>query len=68
MQQLTQTLKTGNMRIIEVPIPAVQKGCVLVRNYYSVISSGTESSTIKAARKGYIGKSTGAASAGQKNL
>jgi polar amino acid transport system substrate-binding protein len=44
------------MRIIDVPIPAIQKGYVLVRNHYSLISSGSEASTVKAARKGYIGK------------
>jgi len=32
------------------------EGQVLVRNYYSLISAGTEGSTVKAARKGYIGK------------
>lgn len=56
MQQLTQKLKTGQMRIIDVPTPAIQEGYVLVRNHYSLISSGTEASTAKAARKGYIGK------------
>ena len=29
---------------------------VLVRNFYSLVSVGTEGSTVKAARKGYIGK------------
>ena len=56
MQQLTQKLKTGQMRILDVPVPSTQKGYVLVRNHYSLISSGTEASTVKAARKGYIGK------------
>lgn len=27
-----------------------------MRNYYSLISAGTEGGTVKAARKGYIGK------------
>ena len=56
MQQLTQKLKTGQMRILDVPLPSIQKGHVLVRNHYSLISSGSEASTVKAARKGYIGK------------
>jgi threonine dehydrogenase-like Zn-dependent dehydrogenase len=56
MQQLTQKLKTGQMRITDVPIPSIQKGYVLVRNHYSLISSGTEASSVKVARKGYIGK------------
>jgi len=32
------------------------EGMVLVRNCYSLISAGTEGSTVEAARKGYIGK------------
>ena len=56
MKQLTQKLKSGKMKVLEVPVPALNKGMVLVRNYYSLISAGTESSTVKAARKGYIGK------------
>lgn len=56
MRQLTQKLKTGQMQIIDAPVPNLQPGMVLVRNYYSVISAGTESGTVKAARKGYLGK------------
>ena len=44
------------MRIIEVPIPSLQKGCILIKNHYSIISAGTEGSTVKTARKGYIAK------------
>lgn len=56
MDQLTQVLKDGKMEIQEVPFPALKPGCVLVRNHYSIISAGTESKTVKDARKGYIGK------------
>jgi len=56
MKQLTQKLKSGKMQILEVPIPDLKPGMVLVRNYYSVISAGTEGSKVKAARKGYLGK------------
>ena len=56
MQQLTQQLKSGKMEIIEVPFPALNKGQILVRNYYSVISAGTEGKTVTDARKGYIAK------------
>lgn len=56
MKQLTQKLKSGAMQVLEVPVPHVRPGTVLVRNYYSLISAGTESSTVSAARKGYIGK------------
>ncbi len=56
MNQLTQQLKSGQMDILEVPFPSIGKGQILVRNYYSVVSSGTEGKTVSDARKGYIAK------------
>jgi len=56
MEQLTQNLKSGDMKILEVPFPMLGNGCVLVRNHYSIISAGTEGKTVKDARLGYIGK------------
>jgi len=56
MKQLTQKFKDGRMQITEVPLPDLRPGMILVRNCYSLISAGTEGSTVKAARKGYIGK------------
>lgn len=56
MEQLTQNLKDGFMQLLEVPFPILNKGCVLVRNHYSIISAGTEGKTVKDARLGYIGK------------
>lgn len=56
MEQLTQNLKDGTMQLLEVPFPALPKGNVLVRNHYSVISTGTEGKTVKDARLSYIGK------------
>ncbi len=44
------------MQLLEVPYPALSKGYVLVRNYFSLISAGTEGKTVKDARLGYIGK------------
>lgn len=56
MKQLTQQLKSGKMEILEVPFPALNKGYIMVRNHYSVISAGTEGKTVTDARKGYIAK------------
>lgn len=56
MDQLTQKLRSGAMRVIEAPLPLLAPGTVLVRTFYSLISAGTEASTVKAARKGFIGK------------
>lgn len=56
MKQIGQKLKSGEMRIIETPIPKTSKGYLLVQCQYSLISAGTESSNVETARKGYIGK------------
>ncbi len=56
MLQLALSLKTGKMKLLEVPFPALLEGNVMVRNHYSVISAGTESRTVKDASLGYIGK------------
>ena len=56
MHQLTQKLGSGDMIIQEVPYPQLGKGMVIVKNHYSIISAGTEGSTVVAARKSLIGK------------
>lgn len=56
MQQLTQKLKNGKMQVLEVPTPVLQARHVLVRNHYSVISAGTDASTVKAARSSLLEK------------
>ena len=56
MKQIAQKLKNGEILVIEVPLPVLGPGKVLVRNHYSLISSGTESSSVTAARKSLIGK------------
>ncbi|MFC1782571.1 bi-domain-containing oxidoreductase, partial [Planctomycetota bacterium] len=56
MNQLTQKLKSGEMSIQDLPMPLAGTGMVLVRNHYSLISAGTESNTVKVARKSLIGK------------
>ncbi len=56
MKQLTQKLKDGAMDVLDVAVPIVGNGMVLVQNYYSLISAGTEGGTASTARKGLIGK------------
>lgn len=56
MQQLTQKLGSGDMVIQEIPYPQLGKGMIIVKNHYSIISAGTEGSTVQAARKSLIGK------------
>jgi len=50
MKQLVQNLKSGKMSLLEVPVPSVGINSVLIQNYYSVISAGTEGSKVKTAR------------------
>jgi polar amino acid transport system substrate-binding protein len=56
MKQLTQKLMDGRMKILEVPIPLVSKGVLLVQSAFSVISVGTEGSKVRAARKNLVSK------------
>jgi len=56
MKQLIQTLKNGELKIEEVPIPFLKSGSVLVRNHFSLISAGTEKMTIELAQKNLMGK------------
>ncbi|CAB1064759.1 Sorbitol dehydrogenase (EC [Olavius sp. associated proteobacterium Delta 1] len=56
MDQLTQKLKDGQMQVLEVPEPALPDGNLLIQNMYSLVSAGTEGSTVKAARSSLIEK------------
>lgn len=56
VRQLLQKLGSGRPRIVDVPPPVLSDGCILVRNHYSVISAGTEGSTVRTARKSLIAK------------
>ncbi len=56
MLQVTQYQKTGEMFIEELPFPALREGGVLVRNYFSLVSAGTERSSVETAQASLIGK------------
>ena len=56
MLQVTQYQKTGEMLIEELPSPALREGGVLVRNHFSLVSAGTERSSIETAQASLIGK------------
>lgn len=56
MLQLTQKLKDGETKIVEVPFPQLGSRMILVRNHYSVISAGTEGATANSARKSLLAK------------
>ncbi len=56
MKQLIQNFKTGELYVDELPVPAITKGYVLVANRFSLISAGTEKTTVSTAQASLIGK------------
>jgi predicted dehydrogenase/NADPH-dependent curcumin reductase CurA len=56
MKQVSQNYKTGRIRLEDVSQPALKTGGVLVRTYYSVISTGTEGMKVREAKLSYVGK------------
>ena len=42
MKQIAQNYKSGEIALLEVPLPACRSGGVLVRSDFSLISMGTE--------------------------
>lgn len=56
MLQLTQKLKNGSMQILDAPLPQLSCGTILIKNHFSLVSAGTEGSTVKAARSSLLEK------------
>lgn len=56
MNVLTKNNRTGELSIKDVPIPNLKKGHILVKNSFSAISIGTESSSIAIAEKNLMQK------------
>jgi predicted dehydrogenase/threonine dehydrogenase-like Zn-dependent dehydrogenase len=56
MKQIVQNFRTGELKIDNVPAPAVRRGGLLVGNECSLVSAGTERSTVSTAKKNLLGK------------
>jgi predicted dehydrogenase len=56
MKQVTQRLKNGLIEVMDVPAPVLGADGVLVDVRASLLSAGTERSTVEAARASLIGK------------
>ena len=56
MKQLLQSMRDGESKVVEVPVPAVQPGMVLVRTGASLVSAGTERMVVEFAGKSLLGK------------
>jgi predicted dehydrogenase len=56
MRQLIQNLRTGELRLSDVPYPLCRSKGVVVKTICSVVSVGTEKSIIELAQKSLVGK------------
>ena len=56
MRQLLQNMKSGDVRLEEVPVPAPGIRGVLVRTGASVVSAGTEKMVVDMGKKSLLGK------------
>jgi predicted dehydrogenase/threonine dehydrogenase-like Zn-dependent dehydrogenase len=56
MKQVAQNYKSGDLAVLDVPVPACKPKGVLVRSLYSLISTGTELMKVGEARMSLVGK------------
>jgi threonine dehydrogenase-like Zn-dependent dehydrogenase len=56
MLQVAQNYRSGELTVIDAPVPACLPGGVLVRTRYSLISTGTELMKVSEARLSLLGK------------
>ncbi|WP_300015981.1 bi-domain-containing oxidoreductase [Pseudonocardia sp.] len=56
MKQVVQNYKSGELALLDVPVPACKAGGVLVRTRYSLISTGTELMKVGEASMSLLGK------------
>ena len=56
MKQVVQNYRTGEVSVLEVPMPACRSGTILVKNLSSIVSLGTERSIVELGKKTLLGK------------
>ncbi|GAB4280751.1 MAG: bi-domain-containing oxidoreductase [Candidatus Rifleibacteriota bacterium] len=56
MKQILQSLKTGEIELAELPVPAVKAGHLLIKTSRSLISLGTERMLLNFGKAGWIDK------------
>ncbi|MET8903540.1 bi-domain-containing oxidoreductase [Streptomyces sp. NPDC004538] len=56
MKQVVQNYKSGELTLLDVPVPGCKPGGVLVRSAYSLISTGTELMKVSEAGMSMVGK------------
>ena len=56
MKQILQSLRSGSIKVNEIPAPKVKEGYVLIKTSKTLISSGTERSLIEFGKSNYLKK------------
>ncbi|WP_019891361.1 bi-domain-containing oxidoreductase [Streptomyces purpureus] len=56
MKQVVQNYRSGELAVLDVPVPGCKPGGVLVRSAYSLISTGTELMKVSEAGMSMLGK------------
>src|SRR6202050_3103369 len=56
MKQIAQNYKSGELIVLDAPVPACRPGGVLVRSLFSLISTGTEIMKMTEAKMSMVGK------------
>ena len=64
MKQVTQSLLNGNVEIVDLPLPRIEKNQLLIKTTCSLISGGTERMLIKFGQSNIFQKQNSS----QKNL
>jgi predicted dehydrogenase len=56
MKQVAQNYRSGDLKLVDVPVPALRPGGVLVRTLYSLVSVGTELMKVDESKLSLLGK------------
>src|ERR1700749_2475627 len=56
MKQIAQNYKSGELTVLDAPVPACRPGGVLVQSLFSLISTGTEMMKVSEAKLSMVGK------------
>jgi predicted dehydrogenase/threonine dehydrogenase-like Zn-dependent dehydrogenase len=56
VKQVAQNYRSGELTVLDVPVPSCKPGGVLVRSLFSLISTGTEMMKVTEARLSLLGK------------
>jgi predicted dehydrogenase/threonine dehydrogenase-like Zn-dependent dehydrogenase len=56
MKQIAQNYRSGDLQLVDVPVPALRPGGVLVRSLFSLVSVGTELMKVDESKLSLVGK------------